>query len=65
MTEARPEATEREAPSGSAGARSGLGARGYEPPGIEWEEPIDVEANLASACLKLAGGPLCGAIGTS
>jgi hypothetical protein len=31
----------------------------YEPPGIEWEEPIDVQANLTSACAKIASNPLC------
>ena len=39
--------------------------RGYQPPGIEWEESIDVKANLASACSKIGGDVLCGAIGTS
>jgi hypothetical protein len=29
--------------------------RTYEPPAIEWEEQIDVKANLASACEKVGG----------
>ena len=27
--------------------------RSYQPPGVEWEEEIDVKANLASACGKV------------
>ena len=27
----------------------------YVPPGIRWEEPFDVKANLATACDKLGG----------
>ncbi len=27
----------------------------YEPPGVDWEEPFDMSANLASACGKISG----------
>jgi len=36
------------------GPRDG-GQRTYEPPAIEWEEEIDVQQNLASACYKVGG----------
>jgi hypothetical protein len=29
----------------------------YEAPGVSWEEPFEVKANLASACGKIDGGP--------
>jgi hypothetical protein len=35
--------------------------RVYEPPGIQWEETIDVKANLASACAKTSTDALCSA----
>lgn len=27
----------------------------YEPPGISWEEPFEMKANLVSACDKISG----------
>jgi hypothetical protein len=37
-------------------AESGLPRRTpYEPPGISWEEPFEMKANLASACDKIGG----------
>ena len=32
----------------------------YRPPAINWEEPFELEANLSSACGKLAADALCG-----
>lgn len=34
--------------------------RPYTPPGLSWEEAIEVKANLTSACDKIGGqGGLC------
>jgi len=35
------------------GAAAAGRRRSYQPPGVEWEEEIDVKANLASACGKV------------
>jgi len=29
--------------------------RPYEPPAVSWEQPFEIEANLASACGKIGG----------
>ncbi len=39
--------------------------RPYEPPAIEWEEQIDVKANLASACEKFSESGDCQDLTTS
>jgi hypothetical protein len=42
---------EKERPAdGTAPGTENPAATPYEPPGIEWEEAVDVHVNLASAC---------------
>lgn len=54
---------QKEPPAGSSvPAAKNPSATAYEPPGVEWEEAVDVRVNLASACGQrpLQGGTCTG-----
>jgi hypothetical protein len=51
--------SEREGPSADL-ARGGTDGRlPYEKPAVTWEQPLELQPSLMSACMKIGGDPEC------